>query len=232
MIERPRGPTMSMRLLTAAAVFLLFVPPLSAQADPDHPVAGGGVLPAGWHVRTEPTRQTGQPASLDNVKFTSMGDGLHTTVGPAAIYWRDRDTISGNYHVVATMSQMKNPAHPEAFGIFIGGKNLADSGQTYTYFLVRPIDGMYSIRRRASYTTRPTAVVEWTASTAVTKADSSGRATNELSILVQGGKAKFMVNGKEVYTGDAANFTLTREVGYRVNHNLDVHLGPLGIHKL
>src|SRR5437899_3769350 len=60
------------------------------------------------------------------------------------------------------MAQMKNPAHPEAFGIFIGGKNLADSGQTYTYFLVRPIDGMYSIRRRTAYMTRPTAIVEWT----------------------------------------------------------------------
>jgi hypothetical protein len=225
---------MSMRLLTAAAVFLLFTPAgrLVAQADPDHPVAGGGAIPAGWHVRTEPNRQTGQPASLDNVKFTTMGDGLHTTVGPAAIYWRDRDTISGNYHVVAKMTQMKNPAHPEAFGIFIGGKNLADSGQTYTYFLVRPIDGMYSIRRRSAYMTRPAAVVEWTASDAVTKADTSGKATNELSVQVQGGKAKFMVNGKEVYTGDAANLDVNGVVGYRVNHNLDVHLGALGIHKL
>jgi len=226
---------MTMRFMTAAAVFLLFAPPPATPAgpgDPDRPVAGGGTLPAGWHVRTEPNRQTGQPASLENVKFTSMGDGLHTTVGPAAIYWRDRDTISSNYHVVAKMAQMKNPAHPEAFGIFIGGKNLADSGQAYTYFLVRPIDGMYSIRRRASYMTRPTAVVEWTASDAVTKADSSGRAMNELSIQVQGGKAKFMVNGKEVYTGDAANLDVNGIVGYRVNHNLDVHLGPLGIHKL
>jgi len=225
---------MMMRFMTAAAVILLFAPPasLAAQGDPDRPVAGGGTLPAGWHVRTEPNRQTGQPASLENVKFTSMGDGLHTTVGPAAIYWRDRDTISSNYHVVAKMAQMKNPAHPEAFGIFIGGKNLADSGQAYTYFLVRPIDGMYSIRRRASYMTRPTAVVEWTASDAVTKADSSGRAMNELSIQVQGGKAKFMVNGKEVYTGDAANLDVNGIVGYLVNHNLDVHLGPLGIHKL
>jgi len=225
---------MYMRLLTAAAVFLLFAPvgTLQAQADPDHPVAGGGALPTGWHVRTEPNRQTGQPASLENVKFASMGDGMHTTVGPAAIYWRDRDTISGNYHVVAKMSQMKNPAHPEAFGIFIGGKNLADSAQTYTYFLVRPIDGMYSIRRRSAYMTRPTAVVEWTASDAVTKADTSGKATNELSVQVQGGKAKFMVNGKEVYTGDAANLDVNGVVGYRVNHNLDVHLGALGIHKL
>ena len=224
----------SMRLLTAAAVFLLFAPLrlAGAQADPDRNVAGGGNFPAGWRVRTETNRQSGQPAPLENVKFTSMGDGLHTTVGPAAIYWRDRDTISGSYHVVAKLSQMKNPAHPEAFGIFIGGKNLADSGQSYTYFLVRPIDGMYSIRRRPSYAARPTAVVEWTASDAVTKADSSGRAANELSIQVQGGKAKFMVNGKEVYTGDAASLDVNGVVGYRVNHNLDVHLGPLGIHKL
>ncbi len=225
---------MAMRLLTAAAVFLLFAPLTTAraQADPDRSVSGGGNFPAGWHVRTETNHQTGQPAPLDNVKFTSMGDGLHTTVGPAAIYWRDRDTISGNYHVVAKLSQMKNPAHPEAFGILIGGTNLADSGQRYTYFLVRPIDGMYSIRRRPSYAARPTAVVEWTASDAVAKADSSGRATNELSIQVQGGKAKFMVNGKEVYTGDVASLDVNGVVGYRVNHNLDVHLGPLGIHKL
>src|SRR5439155_13831161 len=232
---QPGGdPTMVKRFMTAAAVFLLFAPKqtLAAQADPDRAVAGGGNFPAGWHVRTETNRQTGQPAPLENVKFTNMGDGLHTTVGPAGIYWRDRDTISANYRVVAKLSQMKNPTHPEAFGIFIGGKSLADSGQSYTYFLVRPIDGMYSVRRRPSYAGRPVAVVEWTASDAVTKADASGAAANELSIQVQGGKAKFMVNGKEVYTADAANVDVNGVVGYRINHNLDVHLGPLGIHKL
>src|ERR1041384_6868157 len=92
MTEPSKEARMSMRLLTAAAVFLLFAPlapaGLSAQADPDRAVAGGGAIPAGWHVRTEPSRQTGQPAPLDNVKFTAMGDGLHTTVGPAAIYCR------------------------------------------------------------------------------------------------------------------------------------------------
>src|SRR5258708_26250091 len=122
---------MSMRLLTAAAVFLLFVPALSAQADPDHPVAGGGVLPAGWHVRTEPSRQTGQPASLENVKFTSMGDGLHTTVGPAAIYWRDRATSSGDYPVVAQIGPMKKHAHPDAIGSFICRKSRPLSSQLY-----------------------------------------------------------------------------------------------------
>lgn len=221
----------SIRYLCAALCGLA-APGLAAQADPDRAVAGGGTFPAGWNVRTEIDRQTRQPAALSNVKFTTMGAGLHVTVGPAAIYWRDRDTVSGNYHVVATLSQTKNPAHPEAYGIIIGGKNLADSAQSYTYLLVRPIDGQVSIRRRAGYTTRPTAVLDWTASDAVVKADSAGRATNELSVQVQGGKAKFMVNGKDVYTGDATSLDVNGVVGYRVNHNLDVHLGPLGIHKL
>ena len=221
------------RLLAVAAVCALSTTTLAAQGnDPDRPVAGGGVIPAGWHVRTEPNRQTGQPAPLDNVKFTNMGEGLHTTVGPAAIYWRDADTISGNYHIVAKLTQMQNPAHPESYGIIMGGRNLADSGQSYTYFLVRAVDGMYSIRRRAGYTARPTAVVEWTASDAVVKSDSTGKATNELSVAVRGGKASFLVNGKEVYSGDAAGLDVRGVVGYRVNHNLDVHLGPLGIHKL
>src|SRR5256885_2614424 len=158
---------MTMRLRTAAAVFLLFAPlplgGLMAQADPDRPVAGGGPIPTGWHVRTEPNRQTGQPASLENVKFTSMGDGLHTTVGPAAIYWRDRDTISGDYHVVAKMAQMKNPAHPEAFGIFIGGQSPADSGQNSTHFLLPPLRGVYSIPPPTRYPTPPTPILERTA---------------------------------------------------------------------
>jgi hypothetical protein len=205
---------------------------LCAQSDPDRTVAGGGNFPARWHVRTEVARQTGQPAPLANVKFSTMGDGFHVTVGPAAIYWRDADTASGNYHVVAKITQMQNPAHPESYGIIIGGKSLADSGQSYTYFLVRAVDGMYSIRRRTGYTARPTAVVEWTASDAVTKSDSTGKATNELSVQVSGGRAKFMVNGKDVYAADAAGVDTRGVVGYRVNHNLDVHLGPLGIHKL
>ena len=217
----------------SVVVLSLAASSLAAQADPDRNVAGGGTFPPGWNVRTEANRQTGQPAPLANVKFQAMGNRgeLHTTVGPAAIYWRNQDTISGNYHVVAKMIQMKQPAHPEAFGIIIGGKNLADSAQRYTYFLVRPTDGMYSIRRRASYSTRPTAVVEWTASDAIVKGD-SGEAANELSIEVKGGRARFMVNGKEVYAGSAADLDVNGVVGYRVNHNLDVHLGPLGIHKL
>jgi hypothetical protein len=199
---------------------------LAAQADPDRAVAGGGSFPAAWHVRTE------RSAPTTNVKFAAMGDGFHVTVGPAAIYWRDADTASGNYHVVASITQTKNPAHPEAYGLIIGGRRLADSAQSYTYFIVRAVDGKFMIRRRPAYTAPPTNVVDWTDSPAVVRADSAGKATNELSILVRGGKVSFMVNGREVYAGDAAGLDVSGVVGYRVNHNLDVHLGPIGIRKM
>ena len=216
------------RLLVPVAVvaFLSASPPvrLSAQADPDRAVTGGGTVPPGWNARTE------RNAPLANVKFVAMGDGFHATMGPAAIFWRDADTVSGDYHAVASFTQTKAPQHPESYGLIVGGASLADSTQRYTYFLVRG-EGMISIRRRAGYAARPTAILEWTASDAVVKADSAGRATNELSVAVSGGKARFLVNGKEVYTANAADVDTRGIVGYRVNHNLDVHLGPLGIHR-
>jgi len=204
-----------------------------AQDDPDRGVAGGGSLPPGWRAQTDWSPRTNQAPPLDNVKFVTMGGGYHATMGPAAIFWRDVDTVSGAYHVVASLTQTKNPQHPEAFGIFIGGRDLAGEGQAYTYLLVRPFDGKFSIRRRAGQKTRPTALVEWTAHEAVVKADSAtGRATNELAILVRSGRVSFLVNGTEVHGAPAAALDTAGLVGYRVNHNLDVHLGPIGIHRL
>lgn len=198
---------------------------LSAQADPDAQVAGGGSLPPGWNAHTD----RGVP--LTNVKFTAMGSGYHVTLGPAVVLWRDADQATGDYHVVATFAQTKNPRHPEGYGLIIGGSHLADAENRYTYFLVRG-DGTFLIKRRVTGDSTAKVTPDWTASDAVVKADSAGRATNELSILVKGGKVSFLVNGKEVYSADAAGLDTRGSVGYRVNHNLDVHLSALGIHPL
>lgn len=223
-------------LVTAPLALGLALSPgeLAAQADPDRAVAGGGAFPVGWHVQTDYSPRTNTFPTLENVKFTAMGDGYHATMGPRAIFWRDADTVSGSYHVVVSITQTKNPEHPEAYGLIIGGRHLADSTQAYTYFLVRGYDGQFSIWRRPSQkAARSTPVVGWTAHPAVTKADSAtGKATNELSVLVQGGKVSFMVNGKEVHAANAGDVDTAGIVGYRVNHDLDVHLGPIGIHRI
>lgn len=216
----------SQRFLAAALALAFAAPALPAQADPDHAVAGGGTLPAGWQARTE------RNAPLANVKFVTMGDGYHVTLGPATIFWREADRASGNYHLVATFTQTKAPQHPEAYGLLFGGKDLAGADQGYTYFILRTVadKAEFSIRRRAGFANRPTAVVDWTAHDAVKKADAEGRATNELSVLVAEGKVTFYVNGTAVHTGNAADVDTTGIVGYRINHNLDVHLSAIGIH--
>ena len=198
---------------------------LSAQADPDRAVAGGGGVPSGYHARTD------RNAAMTNVKVTTMGTGMHFTLGPAVIVWRDADAATGDYHVVASFTQTKAPTHPEAYGLFIGGHDLAGPTQGYTYFLVRG-DGKCLIKRRVGDSTVVVNPGGWTANDAVVKADSAGKATNELSILVSGGNVKFMVNGKEVYTAKASDVDAVGLVGLRVNHNLDVHVGPLGVHKM
>jgi hypothetical protein len=114
-------------------------------------------------------------------------------------------------------------------GLIIGGSDLQGPKQQYTYFLVRQ-DGMYIIKRRAG--TNVSTVVDWTASDAVNKADSTGKMTNEVAIGVQGGKASFTVNGKEVYNTDASKINVNGIVGLRVNHMLDVHAEGFAIHKM
>jgi len=210
----------------ALSILMLFAAVrLSAQADPDRAVAGGGGVPSGYHARTD------RNAAMTNVKVTTMGTGMHFTLGPAVIVWRDADAATGDYHVVASFTQTKAPTHPEAYGLFIGGHDLAGPTQGYTYFLVRG-DGKFLIKRRVGDSTVVANPGGWTANDAVVKADSAGKATNELSILVSGGNVKFMVNGKEVYTAKASDVDAVGVVGLRVNHNLDVHVGPLGVHKM
>ena len=68
------------------------------------------------------------------------------TSGPPGIYWRDADAVPGSFHTIATFTQTKAPTHPEAFGLFVAGKDLKGAGASYVYLIVRG-DGMYSIRQ-------------------------------------------------------------------------------------
>lgn len=203
---------------------------LAAQADPDRPVAGGGTLPPGWQARTDGNRP------LTNVKFDSMSVGHHVTLGPATIFWRDADNATGSYTAEAKFWQFPSDTHRdhrEGYGLFIGGSALPAAGQRYTYFLIRD-DGMFLVKRRMGDSTW--AVTNgWTASDAVLKraasADTTKPLENTLTIRVTPTDATFLVNGKNVYTAKTSDVDSNGIVGFRVNHNLNVHLGALEITK-
>jgi len=210
------------KLFLAIAAIGLAAMPLLAQhpaehgADPDKKMAGPGTLPSGWKGRLDSGDKT-----LAGVKASQMGGGVHFMTGPAGIYYKPADKGTGVYETHATFTQMEPAAHPEAYGLFIGGANLDAAGQKYTYFIVRQ-DGKYMIKRRAGADT-PT-VVDWTDSAAIKKPDSSGKMSNTLAIEVGKDKVRFLVNGTEVTSVDAAKVDTAGTPGLRVNHNLNLHV--------
>lgn len=224
------------RLLTTVALVAI-ASPLAAQGvkpqaqdnDPTHKVAGGR-LPAGWSVRVD-DKDAVRGMTANDLKFITMGPGLHVTTGPAAIFYNPADAATGDYTVHATFTQEKAPMHPEAYGVFVGGENLPDSTQQYLYFIVRG-DGKYMINHRAASAVHK--IVPWTASDAVHKQDAEGKATNTVAIHVAADSVHFLVNGTQVQAFSREQmhgFTLGTQTGFRVNHNLDVHVADFGVTK-
>lgn len=206
-------------LACVMTVAQLAATPIAAQGDPDKTVAGGGAIPAPWHAHTD------RNAPLTNVKFTVMNPGQHVTLGPAAIFWRDADTASGSYTVEAKFWQFAAPSHREGYGLIFGGRDLAGAAQRYTYFIVAGT-GEYLVKRRNGDSTAAV-TTGWVANSAVAKQDTAGKAENTLTVRVVPGTVTFLVNGKEVYSGSSAGLDVAGVYGYRVNHNLNVHLGPI-----
>jgi hypothetical protein len=63
--------------------------------------------------------------------------------------------------------------------------------------------------------------------------DPAGKATNLLEIDAKRDpeKVEFKVNGETVYRTDATRIGLSGIVGFRVNHNLDVHIEGFAVHQ-
>ena len=194
---------------------------LVAQQHDVDKVQATGSLPAGWNVRLD-----SGATKPDGVSVAPMGGGIHFKSGPAGIYYRAADTRSGSYEAHASFNQVEPASHPEAYGLFVGGSNLAAATQKYTYFLVRQ-DGMFMISRRDGAKVTP--VVPWTANAAVKKTDASVKGTNVLSIVVTPERTRFLVNGTEVNSQATSSIDASGIVGMRINHNLNVHVDSFGV---
>ena len=198
---------------------------LATQAAAQAPSRTPGTqLPAGWHVRLDKA-----DASTAEVKFATMGSGYHVTLGPAAVFYNPTHTAKGEYRARATFTQTRPSQHPEAYGLVVGARNLDGPKQDYLYFLVRQ-DGKFLVKHRAGAETHT--LFDWTEHSAVAKAGSSGKMTNELAIEAGAHGARFLVNGTEVAKLDRGpNLNTDGIVGLRVNHNLDVHIDNFGIER-
>ena len=74
-------------------------------------------------------------------------------------------------------------------------------------------------------------IAPWTDAEGVSKEDANGSATTTLRVEVTETSSKLYANGKLAYTLDvgSANGGTDGLVGFRINHNLDVHVGGFAV---
>lgn len=202
------------------ALALLANAPLNAQGHGAH---GSGplhlTLADGWHARLDRAADAGP-------EFTTMPPGWHVTSGPASILYDPATTARGDYRVESKIFLFDPGERREGFGIFIGGQNLDQPTQRYTYFVVRGT-GEYLVRVRDGSDTRD--VKGWTGGADVPKADGSGKATYKLTAQVGADSVRFMINDKTVTSVAKSAVPTDGIAGLRVNHNLHVMVSPVTV---
>ena len=196
--------------------------PPPATADPDR-AAGGSGLPAGYMGR--PDRDG---ASMNDAKYVAKDGMWDVTTGPHHILYAAKDSASGNYVVNARIDLAEAPQHPESFGVFIGGQNLDQPTQKYTYFMVRGT-GDVLVKTRDGADTKD--VAAWKASAAVPKMDASGKGSYRMSVRVAADSVRFFVNDQPAVAIAASAASTSGIAGVRIGHNLHVVVDPVKIAK-
>ena len=171
-------------------------------------------LPKGYSGRTDDAKR-----SLREVFYRRRRDRFEITTGPAHIVYARADTISGEYIVASTFAQRAAPAHPEAFGLFIGGSMLDGMAQRYGYYMARGT-GEFTVKVRDGEQVHD--LVPWTSDPAVPKQDSSGQAIYRLAIRVGADSVRFLSGGKRVAAVARSAIPTDGIFGIRVNHDLQV----------
>ena len=203
-----------MRALPVLTLTALLAAPTSAQ-DLQRP--------GDWKIRFD----MAQASEAELETFVEMPPGWHVTSGPAGIYWDPGMTASGLFRAEMEVFLFDPEGRREAFGIFLGGRDLDGPGQRYTYFLIRD-GGQFIIKKRVG-ADAPT-VQGWTSHNAVKSyADRGDEVTVQNTLAVEAGadRVRFFVNGTEVASVAREELDLDGVYGFRVNHGLNLHISRL-----
>jgi hypothetical protein len=200
-----------------------------ARPDAQQPVGENLQVPPDWHVRLDapdPAVVVGADAETADIRFVSMTPGWHITTGPRAIFYHPGSSASGDYHAEAKIHLFDPGERREAFGLFIGGRDLDGEEPSYDYFVIRN-NGEFLIKRRVGDETSE--LLPWTAHEAIVAygPETEGTATNVLGLTVAGDTVSFLVNGQEVARLPRSQVATDGLLGFRVNHHLNLHVSTL-----
>jgi hypothetical protein len=177
--------------------------------------------PAEWKIRFD------RPNSPDSaLYFVEMPPGWHITTGPACILYDPARTATGDYHVQSEIFLFPGERR-EAFGVFLGGRDLDGPDQSYTYFLIRK-DGSFLIKQRRGRQTET--LSPWKPHEAIVEHDGGeGTAKNVLEIRAGAQTVDFYVNAQQVASLPRSSVDTDGIVGLRVNHGLNLHVSSLSV---
>ena len=208
------------------------------QGDASKKIEGGGVHAPGWAGVIDKSRENGT-LTINDAKFTKMGNGYHIVTGPAATYYNPANKASGDYTITATFSEPKFQGlndHPHPYGIMIGGNDLGTDQQSMMYCSAYG-NGTFIVRGFAPGTANGTFRVNGPrpeANAAVKKVEVGQPVKQEIAVSVKGDKVECSVNGTVVGSYNKADVVGTGKLkstdgvyGIRIGHNAEAHVeGP------
>ncbi len=176
-------------------------------------------IPPGYTIRLDD--ETNDPGDF---QLTEADEQISILTGPAGIAYHTDDQVPrGDFFVEATFTQYDAPlGYREAYGIFVGGRDLDSPELEYTYLLVRPT-GDYLIKRRVGETTET--LVDWSPHPAVRQVVSEGdEPENTLAIMVLSGETRFVVNDEILFAMPTSEARPYGIAGVRANHRLNIRV--------
>ena len=226
------------RPLLLAALALTATAASAQRPDPLAPEGENLQTPPTWTVRFDGAHGHGDPAghaptvgavkdSVD-VWFVNMTPGWHITTGPAAIFYHPASTAEGTYHAEALIHLFDPEGRNEAFGLFVGGRDLDTDAPAYDYFLIRN-SGEFLVKRRTGDATE--VLHPWTPLPAIATfdEDTAGAVANTLAVEAGADAVVFRVNGMEAARLPRSAVRTDGVVGLRINHALNVHVEDLAV---
>jgi hypothetical protein len=213
--------------------------PGSTTADGTRAVTDGGVKISGWNGTVDPA-ETKAGMSIKDARLIQEGDSLHVTTGPAATYWMNGASASGDYTVKASFLEpkyMNLNTHPHPYGVFIGGNDMGTPGQTELYCAAYG-NGKFIVR---GFGPDPFKVDSFLgdANDAIHKAAGKGQPVGQdVALSVKGSKVECAINGTVVASYDKSLLVTAGKLkstdgayGLRLAHNTDVIITGLTMTK-
>lgn len=196
-------------------------------------LAAAGALHAQENQRPKAFKVRWDKPGADTAKtsFVTMTPGWHLTTGPnAGIFYDPSWSATGNYKAEALIHLFDPPkGHAEAYGIFVGGKDLEGDGQSYLYFLLRT-DGQYLVKQRTGKAVKE--VIAPTASPAIKAFDAAKKSVgNTLAIVAGAETVDFLINGTKVASKPRKDLAVDGTAGLRANHSLNLHVEKFAVTK-